>query len=112
MLPKNTAAGYSFVRDKSGPGFAMGQLYRVIGVLCLALTLVACAGTSALESQSQQRDARMARLYFLREKGVLGALGGSTPAGEIKVDGKVIGAVTNGSYIFVDRPPGLRKLSV
>src|SRR4051794_25274194 len=90
----------------------MGQLCRVIGVLYLALTLCSCAGTSALESQTLQKDARLAQLYFLREKGVIGALGGSTPAGEIKVDGKVVGAVTNGSYIFVDRPAGPHKLSV
>jgi len=51
-------------------------------------------------------------MYFLREAGVLGALGGSTPSAEIRVDGKVVGAVTNGSYIFVDRPPGVHKLSV
>ena len=51
-------------------------------------------------------------MYFLREQGVLGALGGAAPAAEIKVDGKSVGAVTNGSYIFVDRSPGLYKLAV
>jgi hypothetical protein len=51
-------------------------------------------------------------MYFLREQGVLGALGGATPAAEIRVDGKAVGAVTNGSYIFVDRSPGPYKLSV
>jgi hypothetical protein len=28
------------------------------------------------------------------------------------VDGNAVGAVTNGSYIFVDRPPGHHKFSV
>ncbi|MBR1237012.1 DUF2846 domain-containing protein [Bradyrhizobium sp. AUGA SZCCT0182] len=51
-------------------------------------------------------------MYFLREQGVLGALGGSAPAAEVKVDGKAVGAVTNGSYIFVDRSPGSYRLSV
>ena len=51
-------------------------------------------------------------MYFLREQGVLGALGGGAPAAEIKVDGKPVGSVTNGSYIFVDRSPGLYKLAV
>ena len=51
-------------------------------------------------------------MYFLREQGVLGALGGAAPAADIKVDGKPVGAVTNGSYIFVDRAPGLYKLAV
>lgn len=90
----------------------MGQLYRIVVAFCLALQLAACAGTSAIESQSKQRDARLARMYFLREQGVLGALGGAAPAAEIRVDGKPVGAVTNGSYIFVDRSPGLYKLSV
>jgi len=90
----------------------MGQLYRIVIAFCVALQLAACAGTSAIESQSKQRDSRQARMYFLREQGVLGALGGKAAAAEIKVDGKTVGSVTNGSYIFVDRPPGLYKLSV
>ncbi|WP_167558960.1 DUF2846 domain-containing protein [Bradyrhizobium canariense] len=65
-----------------------------------------------IESQSRQRDARLARLYFLREKAIIGAMGGTAAAAEIKVDGKVVGSVTNGSYFFVDRPPGSYKLSV
>jgi hypothetical protein len=90
----------------------MGQLYRIVIVFCVALQLAACAGPSAIESQSKQRDTRLARMYFLREKGMLGALGGTVPTAEVKVDGKTVGSVTNGSYIFVDRSPGLYKLSV
>jgi len=90
----------------------MGQLYRIVIAFGVALQLAGCAGTSAIESQSKQRDSRLARMYFLREQGVLGALGGAAPSAEIKVDGKPVGAVTNGSYIFVDRSPGLYKLSV
>jgi hypothetical protein len=51
-------------------------------------------------------------MYFLREKGMLGAVGGTAPAAEVTVDGKTVGAVTDGSYIFVDRAPGIYKLSV
>jgi len=90
----------------------MGQLYRIVIAFCVAFQLAACAGPSAIESQSKQRDTRLARMYFLREKAVIGALGGTTPAAEIKVDGKTVGSVTNGSYIFVDRSPGPYKLSV
>ncbi len=86
-------------------------LYRIVIAFYLAIQLAACAGPSALESQSKQRDSRLARMYFLREQGVLGALGGRTAAAEIKVDGKTVGSVINGSYLFVDRPPGLYKLS-
>jgi len=63
-----------------------------------------CAGPAALESQAKQRDARLARMYFLREKF-------GTPAAEIKVDGTPIGTVAGGYYFFVDRPPGMYKLS-
>ncbi|WP_029584227.1 DUF2846 domain-containing protein [Bradyrhizobium sp. URHD0069] len=90
----------------------MGKLYRIVIAFCVAFQLAACAGTSSIESQSKQRDSRLARMYFLREQGVLGALGGAAPAAEIKIDGKAVGSVTNGSYIFVDRSPGLHKLSV
>jgi hypothetical protein len=90
----------------------MGQFYRFVIAFCVAFQLTACAGTAAIESQSKQRDSRLARMYFLREQGVLGALGGAAPAAEIKVDGKTVGSVTNGGYIFVDRSPALYKLSV
>jgi hypothetical protein len=87
----------------------MGQLHRVVIAFCVALQLAACAGTSVIESQSRQRDARSARLYFLRERALLGA---ATPAAEVKIDGTTVGSVASGSYFFVDRPPGLHKLSV
>jgi Protein of unknown function (DUF2846) len=87
----------------------MGQLHRVVIAFCVALQLAACAGTSVIESQSRQRDPRLARLYFLRQSGFMGA---AIPAAEVKVDGATVGSVTTGSYFFVDRPPGLHKLSV
>jgi len=90
----------------------MGQIYRICIAFCISLQLAACAGTSAIESQSKQRDSQLARMYFLREKGVLGALGGRAVAAEVKVNGKPVGSVTNGSYIFVDRSPGSYRLSV
>ncbi len=57
----------------------MGQLYRIVIAFCVASQLAACAGTSAIESQSKQRDTRLARMYFLREQGVLGALADRRP---------------------------------
>lgn len=89
----------------------MGRHYRIFFALSIAVPLAACAGPSAIESQSRLQDSRMSRLYFLREKALIGALGGTVPAADIKVDGKKVGAVTNGSYFFVDRPPGLHQLS-
>jgi Protein of unknown function (DUF2846) len=93
-------------------GVNMNRIYRGVVTTLLALQLAGCAGTAALESQSRQRDTRSARLYFLRPSGVLGAMGARVAAAEIKVDGKSVGAVTNGSYIFVDRPAGSHTISL
>ena len=90
----------------------MGMLFRFVVVCCLAVELAACASTSAVESQTKQRDAQLARLYFLREKGLVGAMGGTGPGAEIKIDGSSVGTVANGTYIFADRPPGRHILSV
>lgn len=87
-----------------------GYGFRALILVGAALLLSACAGSAALESQTRQRDARMARLYFMRETGMIGALGGSTPTADIKVDDKPVGALRNGYYLFVDRPAGLHTL--
>jgi hypothetical protein len=89
----------------------MGRLLRAMAALCVALQLAACAGSAAIESQTRQRDGRLARIYLLREKGIIGALGGTAATADVKVDGKTVGALRNGFYIFVDRPPGLHTLS-
>jgi Protein of unknown function (DUF2846) len=89
----------------------MGRHYRIVIAFSIAVQLAACAGPLAIESQSRTQDSRLSRLYFLRQKAVIGTLGGTVPAADIKVDGKKVGAVTNGSYFFVDRPPGLHQLS-
>ncbi|WP_315724783.1 MULTISPECIES: DUF2846 domain-containing protein [unclassified Bradyrhizobium] len=89
-----------------------GHLSRALSLLAAALLLTACAGSSALESQTKQRDGRMARLYFLREKGLVGAMGGTAATAEIKIDDKSVGVLRNGYYLFVDRPAGTHTLSV
>jgi Protein of unknown function (DUF2846) len=89
----------------------VGRLYPIVAAIGIVLQLAACAaGTSAIESQSRQKDGRLARLYFLRDKGLF--IAGSTIAADVKVDGKPVGSVANGSYIFVDRSSGLHKLAV
>ena len=55
--------------------------------------------------QTKPRDARLARLYFLREKGLVGAEVG------IKVDGKPVGSVTKGFYFFSEKPPGRYRIA-
>jgi hypothetical protein len=59
---------------------------------------------AAAEAQSRQ-GARLARLYFLREKGLL-----ATEAG-IKIDGQPVGSVSKGFYFFVDKPPGRYRIT-
>jgi hypothetical protein len=51
------------------------------------------------------------RLYFLREKGILGAMGGLAASAEIKIDGKPVGKLEMGSYFVVDRPPGVHTIA-
>ena len=55
---------------------------------------------AAAEPQSKQHGTQLARLYFLREKGLW-----ATEAG-IKIDGQPVGSVSKGFYFSVDRPPG------
>ena len=79
-------------------------------VLCIVPHLGGCASSpapEALEYQPQQKqiDARIARLYFLREKGLIG-----TEVG-IKIDGASVGSVEKGMFFFVDRPPGRYRIA-
>jgi hypothetical protein len=90
-------------------------------VLCLVAQFGGCKSSTvsevALESppqynqpqsnqpQSKPRDTRLARLYFLREKGLVG-----TEVG-IKIDGKPVGSVAKGLYFFSDRPPGRYRIA-
>jgi hypothetical protein len=60
---------------------------------------------AAAEPQSKQQGARLARLYFLREKGLL-----VTEAG-IKIDGQPVGSVSKGFYFSVDKPPGRYRIT-
>jgi hypothetical protein len=57
------------------------------------------------ESQSKQQGARLARLYFLREKGLWAAEAG------IKIDGQAVGSVSMGFYFSVDKPPGRYRIT-
>ncbi len=78
-------------------------------VLCCAIGLVILgAGLAAVEAQgkepSKRRTTPSARLYFLRERGLLG---GMSPKPEVRVDGSSVGTIGNGAYIILDRSPGL-----
>lgn len=97
----------------AGVGLGMKLLKSVALAICLAVPAIelgGCAGPSALESQTRQRDTRMARMYFLRESRLV-AMYGSVAGVDIKVDGRPVGRVIGGTYFFIDRPPGTYKLS-
>jgi len=80
----------------------MRKAYQIGLAISMALVLAACA-TGALEPQSQRRDPRLARLYFLRQSLMFGSHGVTF---EVAINGQAVGAVGPGSYFFVDRPPG------
>ena len=61
---------------------------------------------AAAEPQSKPQGARLARLYFLREKGLWSIENG------IKIDGRQVGSVNKGRYFVVSKPPGRYKISV
>ena len=95
----------------------MRRVGRLGVACCLIGLMILSAGLSAVESQGKepgkqpgkQRTTRSARLFFLREKGLLG---GMHPTTEVKVDGTPVGTIGNGAFIVVERPPGLHLLSV
>lgn len=57
------------------------------------------------KQQSGQRHAQVARLYFLREKGLW-----ATEVG-IKIDDQPAGSISKGFYFSVDRPPGRYRIT-
>jgi hypothetical protein len=78
----------------------------VAAVLFGCVFLSACASTTALESQTTARDAKMARLHFIRPSAIVGV--GLSP--DIKINGKQIGNLAVGSYFYADRPAGHHQL--
>jgi hypothetical protein len=60
---------------------------------------------AAAEPQSKPQAPRLARLYFLREKGMWG-----TEVG-IKIDGQPVGSVSKGLYFSVSKPPGRYRIT-
>jgi hypothetical protein len=88
----------------------MRRTHLVLLVCCMPVVLGACtaARTDVLESQTKQRDPHLARLYFIRPSGWM-AQGGTIG---IKVNGQNVGGIAHGSYMFVDRQPGVYTLEV
>jgi hypothetical protein len=88
----------------------MGRAFHgvIAGFMTLALAACATVSTTPLESQSKQRDPRLARLYFIFPRSMMFR----TATYDIKVDGQVVGKVAPDSYLFVDRQPGTYTLKV
>jgi hypothetical protein len=59
----------------------------------------------AAESQTKQQAPRLARLYFLREKGIW-----ATEAG-IKIDDQTVGSVSKGFYFSIEKPAGRYRIT-
>ncbi|MET4515089.1 DUF2846 domain-containing protein [Bradyrhizobium sp. I1.7.5] len=112
----------------------MGRIKSRVVAIALVVGTYGCAGFAALAEPARQPTAparqaglaapakqpaaqakptgsRNARLYFLREKGIFGAMGGMAASSEILIDGKSVGKVDMGTFFFVDRPPGVHKIA-
>jgi Protein of unknown function (DUF2846) len=88
----------------------MRRVCRAIAAISIVCGLSACAtvSTTPMESQSKQRDSRLARLYFIWPRSAMFR----TATFDIKVDGRVVGKIAPDSYFFVDRQPGTYTLKV
>jgi hypothetical protein len=86
------------------------ECYRAVVAALMVLALSACAtvSTTTLESQSKQRDPRVARLYFIWPRSAMFKTGTL----DIKVNGEVVGKIAPDSYFFVDRKPGTYTLRI
>ncbi len=108
----------------------MGQIKSRVVAMALVIGSIGSAAPAALAAPAKQaapikqaarvkqaapqpkpKETRLARLYFLREKGIFGAMGGLTPSAEIKIDDQAAGKVEMGSFFAVDRPPGVHKIA-
>jgi uncharacterized protein YceK len=84
--------------------------YRAVIAALMVVVLAACTtvSTATPESQSKQRDARLARLYFIWPRSWMMKTGTL----DIKVNGEVVGKIAPDSYFFIDRKPGVYTLGI
>ena len=90
-------------------GYRMQWMLRLAAVAGLTLLVTACASTPTTTSEPQNRaaNAKMARLYFMWP----GVVTSPWPIA-ITVDGAKVATMRGGTYFFVDRPPGARKIGM
>jgi hypothetical protein len=81
---------------------------KFLVALCLLALLGGCASYSVVEPQNRAQDPRLARIYFIRQPTILSRLG----TADIKVDGKQLGSLSQGTYIVADRSPGTHTIAV
>jgi hypothetical protein len=109
QLRRLTTCG--FCRQSMRVGLVMRRFVVWALLFCLVAPFGGCKSSTVSEAalepppQTKPRDARLARLYFLREKGLPGAEVG------IKVDGKPVGSITKGFYFFSEKPPGRYRIA-
>lgn len=87
-----------------------GRIRHAIALILMSYALAACAtvSTTPMESQTRQRDPRVARLYFIWPQSAML----KTATFDIKIDGQIVGKIAPDSYFFVDRQSGTYALKV
>jgi hypothetical protein len=103
---------FGFWRSSMSSGFVMRRVALWTLVFCVVAQFGGCKSSTVSEVapeaplvQTRPRDNRLARLYFLREKGLV-----ATEVG-IKVDGKQVGSVATGFYFFSEKTPGRYRIA-
>ena len=80
--------------------FPQGAAALAVLLIGVCSIFAGCATTTALEPQNTAREANTARLHFIRPSTIVGV----ALSPDIKINGKPIGNVAVGSYIYADRP--------
>ncbi len=87
--------------------FALFVFAQFAGCLSVSEAVAAPQPRSqaAADPQAKPQAPRLARLYFLRERGLWNL------ESKIKINGQLVGSVSKGHYFVVSRPPGRYRLT-
>jgi hypothetical protein len=99
----------SFSASRLASRFSASRRKLLLAPAALLLALLAgCASVTeapvaTAEPQAAPQDQRLARLYFLRQSGLVGSIAADA---RVLVDGQAAGVLEAGSYFQINRPAG------